>query len=129
LKDGKGLLFASILTDAGIILGIKVDCGAEDLAGHPGEKITEGLDKLRERLAEYFQMGAANPPPNGKFNSFDWLGKQKNLTTMRTGGSITNWIPLRVCKDQQEGYMHSFVHFAPQLAGDYAAGNTSCKIP
>jgi fructose-bisphosphate aldolase, class I len=42
----------------GMIPGIKVDIGAKDLAGHPGEKITEGLDGLRERLAEYFQMGA-----------------------------------------------------------------------
>ena len=55
-KDGTP--FIKILTDAGIIPGIKVDLGAKDLAGHPGEKITEGLDGLRERLAEYLQMGA-----------------------------------------------------------------------
>jgi fructose-bisphosphate aldolase, class I len=50
--------FVKVLIDAGIIPGIKVDAGAKDLAGHPGEKITEGLDGLRERLAEYAQMGA-----------------------------------------------------------------------
>jgi fructose-bisphosphate aldolase class I len=44
--------------DAGIIPGIKVDAGAKDLAAHPGEKVTEGLDGLRDRLQEYFQMGA-----------------------------------------------------------------------
>jgi len=55
-KDGTP--FAKALADAGIIPGIKVDLGAKDLAGHPGEKITEGLDGLRERLAEYSQMGA-----------------------------------------------------------------------
>ncbi len=55
-KDGTP--FASALTGAGIIPGIKVDTGAKDMAGHPGEKITEGLDGLRERLSEYFQMGA-----------------------------------------------------------------------
>jgi fructose-bisphosphate aldolase class I len=55
-KDGTP--FVKVLTDAGIIPGIKVDTGAKDLAGHPGEKITEGLDGLRERLAEYSQMGA-----------------------------------------------------------------------
>ena len=44
--------------EAGIVPGIKVDTGAKDLAGHPGEKITEGLDGLRERLSEYRQMGA-----------------------------------------------------------------------
>jgi fructose-bisphosphate aldolase, class I len=38
--------------------GIKVDTGAKDMAGHPGGKITEGLDGLRDRLAEYAQMGA-----------------------------------------------------------------------
>ena len=42
----------------GIIPGIKVDAGAKDLAAHPGEKVTEGLDGLRDRLAEYSRMGA-----------------------------------------------------------------------
>jgi fructose-bisphosphate aldolase class I len=55
-KDGTP--FVKAILDAGIIPGIKVDTGAKDLAGHPGEKITEGLDGLRDRLAEYFQMGA-----------------------------------------------------------------------
>jgi len=55
-KDGT--LFVRILIDAGIIPGIKVDTGAKDMAGHPGEKITGGLDGLRERLEGYFQMGA-----------------------------------------------------------------------
>ena len=53
-----GTPFIKALTDAGIIPGIKVDTGAKDLAAHPGEKITEGLDGLRDRLKEYFQMGA-----------------------------------------------------------------------
>ena len=55
-KDGTPLI--KVITEAGIIPGIKVDTGAKDLAGHPGEKITEGLDGLRERLSEYRQMGA-----------------------------------------------------------------------
>src|SRR5450759_5886395 len=50
-KDGTS--FVKAITDLGIIPGIKVDVGAKDLAGHPGEKITEGLDGLRERLAAY----------------------------------------------------------------------------
>jgi fructose-bisphosphate aldolase class I len=53
-----GTPFVKVIIDAGIIPGIKVDTGAKDLAAHPGEKITEGLDGLRARLAEYFQMGA-----------------------------------------------------------------------
>jgi len=55
-KDGTPIIQA--IKDAGIIPGIKVDTGAKDMAGHPGEKITEGLDGLRDRLKEYFQMGA-----------------------------------------------------------------------
>ena len=55
-KDGTP--FVKILAEAGIIPGIKVDTGEEDLAGYPGEMITEGLDGLRERLRDYFQMGA-----------------------------------------------------------------------
>ncbi|EGF24370.1 class I fructose-bisphosphate aldolase [Rhodopirellula baltica] len=53
-----GTPFAKSLDALGISPGIKVDTGAKNLAGHPGEKITEGLDGLRERLAEYAQMGA-----------------------------------------------------------------------
>ena len=55
-KDGTP--FVNVLVDVGIIPGIKVDAGAKDMALHPCEKITEGLDGLRDRLAEYFQMGA-----------------------------------------------------------------------
>jgi fructose-bisphosphate aldolase class I len=55
-KDGTQ--FVKVITDAGIIPGIKVDTGAKEMAGHPGEKITEGLDGLRDRLAEYSHMGA-----------------------------------------------------------------------
>lgn len=55
-KQGKPLV--SILADSGILPGIKVDTGAKNMACHPGEKITEGLDGLRERLAEYAQLGA-----------------------------------------------------------------------
>ena len=56
LNDGTP--FIKTILDAGIIPGIKVDSGAKDMAGFPGEKITEGLDGLRERLVEYAQMGA-----------------------------------------------------------------------
>jgi len=55
-KDGTPMVKA--LIDAGIIPGIKVDAGAMDLAAHPGEKVTEGLDGLRARLGDYFAMGA-----------------------------------------------------------------------
>lgn len=57
-KTNAGQPFAKALEGAGIIPGIKVDTGAKPLAGHPGETVTEGLDGLRERLAEYAGMGA-----------------------------------------------------------------------
>lgn len=50
--------FANYLDNVGIVPGIKVDTGAKLLAGHPGEKVTEGLDGLRERLQEYVSLGA-----------------------------------------------------------------------
>jgi len=55
LKDGSS--FIQVLTDNRIIPGIKVDGGTVLMAGHPGEKITEGLDNLRDRLTEYARMG------------------------------------------------------------------------
>lgn len=55
-KDGTP--FVEVLVAAGIVPGIKVDTGAIDLAGHPGEKVTEGLDGLRARLQDYVRMGA-----------------------------------------------------------------------
>ena len=55
-KDG--LNFAEYLKKNGIIPGIKVDAGTSDMALHPGEKVTEGLDKLAPRMAEYFKLGA-----------------------------------------------------------------------
>lgn len=55
-KDGT--LFTKVLSDAGIIPGIKLDAGAKPLAKAPGETVTEGLDGLRDRIAEYYKMGA-----------------------------------------------------------------------
>ena len=57
-KTLAGTPFAEYLGKVGIVPGIKVDKGAKDLAGHAGEKVTEGLDGLRERLAEYYGLGA-----------------------------------------------------------------------
>jgi fructose-bisphosphate aldolase class I len=53
-----GTPFPELLAKVGIIPGIKVDTGARDLPLHPGEKITEGLDGLPERVAEYVRLGA-----------------------------------------------------------------------
>jgi len=56
-KTNDGTSFADYLAKKGILPGIKVDAGAKDLALCPGEKVTEGLDGLRERLAAYFKSG------------------------------------------------------------------------
>ncbi len=56
LPDGTSLV--SLMKEAGTLPGVKVDQGAKSLAGFAGEKVTEGLDGLRERLAEYVQLGA-----------------------------------------------------------------------
>ena len=53
-----GTPFPQLLESQGIIPGIKVDTGAKPLAGSPDEKVTEGLDGLRERLADYYEGGA-----------------------------------------------------------------------
>ena len=55
-KDGTPLV--DLIKKAGSIPGIKVDTGAKDMPGFPGEKITEGLDGRGERLAEYYDLGA-----------------------------------------------------------------------
>src|SRR5216684_9302916 len=57
-KSRDGRSFVEVLEQQGIVPGIKVDEGAKAMAKFPGEKITEGLDGLRERLAEYRQLGA-----------------------------------------------------------------------
>ena len=57
-RDSHGVRLLDRIVGAGIIPGIKVDLGAKALALHPGETVTEGLDGLRERLAEYAAMGA-----------------------------------------------------------------------
>ncbi|HEY9654580.1 MAG TPA: class I fructose-bisphosphate aldolase [Crinalium sp.] len=53
-----GTPFTKLLLEAGVIPGIKLDAGAKPLAKSPGETITEGLDGLRDRIAEYYKMGA-----------------------------------------------------------------------
>ena len=57
-KTSSGKLIPELIKSFGSIPGIKVDTGAKKLAGSPEEKITEGLDGLRERLEEYYKLGA-----------------------------------------------------------------------
>jgi fructose-bisphosphate aldolase, class I len=57
-KSSGGTPLAEVLRSQGIVPGIKVDTGAEPLAGSPEETVSEGLDRLRDRLSEYHGMGA-----------------------------------------------------------------------
>ena len=75
-----GVPLAEVLAGKGVLPGIKVDKGAKALAGFPGEKITEGLDGLRERLAEYRDLGAR-------------FAKWRSVITIGEG------IPTRTCID------------------------------
>jgi fructose-bisphosphate aldolase, class I len=88
-KNG-GTPLVKVLTEAGIIPGIKVDRGAKDLAGHPGEKVTEGLDGLRDRLAEYARLGA-------------------RFTKWRAVIAVSDVIPTRGCI---EANAHALARFA-----------------
>jgi len=85
-----GTPFAEVLIRQGVIPGIKVDRGAKALAGFPGEKITEGLDGLRERLAEYGNLGA-------------------RFTKWRAVIAIGTDIPTRACA---EANAHALARFA-----------------
>ena len=57
-KSSSGKTIPELIKSSGSIPGIKVDTGAKKLASSPEEKITEGLDGLRERLSEYYKLGA-----------------------------------------------------------------------
>jgi fructose-bisphosphate aldolase, class I len=79
-KAADGAPFPEVLRRQGILPGIKVDKGAKDLSHFPGEQITEGLDGLRERLAEYRKLGAT-------------------FTKWRAVITIGNGMPTRFCID------------------------------
>ncbi|MEL6460965.1 MAG: class I fructose-bisphosphate aldolase [Cyanobacteria bacterium J06621_15] len=57
-STANGVSFVKVMQDSGMIPGIKVDTGAKDLVLRNNEKVTEGLDGLKERIAEYYEMGA-----------------------------------------------------------------------
>ncbi len=67
-KTNNGKSVPNLLSEVGSIAGIKVDTGAKQMAGSPNEKITEGLDGLRERLNEYYKLGARFTKWRGVYN-------------------------------------------------------------
>ncbi len=89
-KTADGRTFVEVLNDAGIIPGVKVDKGLAAMAGFEGEKITEGIDGLRERLAEFARLGA-------------------RFTKWRAVITIGDGIPTRACL---EANAHLLARFA-----------------
>ena len=65
---GSNITIPELISSSGAVPGIKVDTGAKVLAGSPEEKITEGLDGLRERLKEYYELGARFTKWRGVYN-------------------------------------------------------------
>nr|MDP9005719.1 fructose-bisphosphate aldolase class I [Actinomycetota bacterium] len=90
-SSADGTPFPDLLKKLGIQPGIKVDTGAKDLAKAPGEKITEGLDGLRERIAEYVELGAT-------------FAKWRAVITIAEGG-----LPSRYCI---EANAHALARYA-----------------
>ncbi|MFC1710426.1 class I fructose-bisphosphate aldolase [Patescibacteria group bacterium] len=78
-KDGKE--FPKILTEKGIIPGVKVDMGKIDLPNHPGEKITQGLDGLGERLDEYSKLGLKFTKWRAVFSVSEYIPTQNCITS------------------------------------------------
>ena len=67
-RSNLGKTIPSIISETGAVPGIKVDTGAKDLANSLDEKITEGLDGLRERLKKYYELGARFTKWRGVYN-------------------------------------------------------------
>ena len=78
-SNGKNI--SQLISDIGSIAGIKVDTGAKQLAGSPEEKITEGLDGLRERLKEYSKLGAKFTKWRGVYNISDKYPSKLSIDT------------------------------------------------
>ena len=81
-KNNEGVPYAEALTKLGIVPGIKVDMGAKDFPGFPGEKVTEGLDGLRDRLKEYYNLGAR-------------FAKWRSVIAIGDSGSVRTTLPRR----------------------------------
>ena len=84
-KTRAGVPLAELLVRQGIVPGIKVDAGTSDLAGFPGEKLTLGLDGLRERLAEYRGLWARASPSGARCSAWAPAGPPGPASTPTPG--------------------------------------------
>jgi fructose-bisphosphate aldolase class I len=80
-KTSSGKTIPELIESSGSIPGIKVDTGAKKLAGSPEEKITEGLDGLRERLTEYYKLGARFTKWRAVYNISDKFPSELSITS------------------------------------------------
>lgn len=112
--DGKP--FVKAVEEEGIIPGIKVDKGTVDMANFPGEKIAEGLDGLRERLAEYHQLGA-------RFTKWRAVIKISKTTPTSTNLRANAECLARFATLSQEAGMVPIVEPEVVMEGDHTAEN------
>jgi fructose-bisphosphate aldolase class I len=91
-----GTRFVDVLAGKGIISGIKVDQGAKLMANFPGEKVTEGLDGLRERLAEYARLGA-------------------RFTKWRAVIAVTDTLPTNTCAETNAHVLARFAALSQEV--------------
>ena len=112
-KDSAGTDFVDVLSNKGIIPGIKVDKGAKDLALFPGEKITEGLDGLRDRCNEYASMGARFTKWRAVINIGD--GIPTNFAVHANGHALARYAAL-----SQEAGLVPIVEPEVMMDGDHS---------
>jgi fructose-bisphosphate aldolase class I len=113
-KGNDGTPFVRVLQRQGIIPGIKVDKGAKALARFPGEKVTEGLDGLRDRLHEYVGLGA-------QFTKWRAVIRIGNGIPTRTGLAANAHALVRFAAQSQESGLVPIVEPEVLMDGDHTS--------
>jgi fructose-bisphosphate aldolase class I len=113
--DSENKYFRDILSGEGILVGIKVDRGTVDMVNFPGEKVAEGLDGLRERLAEYVHLGA-------KFTKWRAVITIGEKTPTREALKVNAEILARYAALTQEAGMVPIVEPEVIMEGNHTAG-------
>ncbi|MEO5757846.1 MAG: class I fructose-bisphosphate aldolase [Mesorhizobium sp.] len=118
-KAADGTPLVDIIKAAGAIPGIKVDAGAKPLAGFPGDTITEGLDGLRERLADYYKLGARF----AKWRAVIDIDTGKGVPSANSIGSNTHALARYAALCQEAGIVPIV---EPEVLMDGAHGIDTC---
>ena len=104
-KSSDGTLLAQVLSNQGILPGIKVDTGAKPLVGSPDETITEGLDGPRDRLSEYYAMGARFAKVASSHPCHDTLPSSASANANANAHALARYAAL--CQEQHLEYRSS----------------------